>query len=89
MAGSFYPGGGYPGLYVLRRDTTVVGTRITIIGSRGTYNLVASDDGETYSMTCRRETVLNLVANDADPFALVGSVNTTFGFLASQQHGND
>lgn len=89
MPGSFYPGGGYPGLYVLRRDTTIVGSRITLIGSRSVYDLVATDDGETYSMVCRRETVLNLIANDADPYSLVGSVDTTFAFEASQVYGDD
>lgn len=89
MPGSFYPGGGYPGLYLLRRDTTVVGTRITLIASVAAYDLVATDDGEAYSMAASRQAVLNLIADAPGHYSLIGSVGTTFDFLASQQHGHD
>lgn len=63
MPGSLYPGGGYPGLYFLHRDTTVVGTHITLIGSVAAYSLVATDDGEVYSYAASRVPTLDLIAS--------------------------
>lgn len=82
MPGSFYPGGGYPGLYLLRRDTTAVGRRITLVASVSTYNLVASDD-DTYAFAASRQSYA-LVATLDEIAGMTASRDTVFNLIASQ-----